>query len=137
MMMNIQCRCAAIEIEVSAPPLAQFYCHCDDCQVAHAAAYTGASIYPADAVKLTRGTPVNWQVKTMPRYACAQCGTRLFAAPASFPVRGISAGVLPAGSFAPMFHIFCDFAVMPINDRLPHFRRVPALFGGADDTVDW
>lgn len=135
--MNIQCRCSAIEIEISAPPLAQFYCHCDDCQVAHAAAYTKAAIYPAEAVKLTRGTPVNWQLKTMPRHACSQCGTRLFAEPPSFPVRGVSAYLLPAATFQPAFHIYCDFALMPVRDGLPHFRRRPALFGGSDDLVDW
>lgn len=32
--MRVQCRCRGIEIEVSAEPIAQFYCHCDDGQAA-------------------------------------------------------------------------------------------------------
>jgi hypothetical protein len=31
--MLVTCRCGAVEIEISGAPIAQFYCHCDDCQV--------------------------------------------------------------------------------------------------------
>ncbi len=38
-MTKVQCRCGAVEIEISAEPIVQFYCHCDDCQAVHGAAY--------------------------------------------------------------------------------------------------
>jgi hypothetical protein len=45
--------------------------------------------------------------------------------------------LLPAGSFKPAFHIHCRFAVRPVRDAIPHFKALPAQFGGTDETVDW
>ena len=50
--------------------------------------------------------------------------------------RGVNATLLPPGSFDPQFHIYCDFARLPLKDGLPHFRTVPARFGGSDEVVD-
>ena len=38
-MTTIQCRCGAVEIEISAAPIVQFYCHCDDCQAVHGGSF--------------------------------------------------------------------------------------------------
>ncbi len=46
--MNIQCRCGAVELELASEPIVQFFCHCDDCQAVHGAAY-------APEVGLSRG----------------------------------------------------------------------------------
>ena len=37
--MRAACRCGAVEIEITGEPIAQFYCHCDDCQIVHGGAY--------------------------------------------------------------------------------------------------
>jgi len=31
----------------------------------------------------------------------------------------------------------CQFAVLPVTDALPHFRGLPAAFGGSNETMDW
>ena len=49
--MKVAGRCGAVEIEISGEPVAQFYCHCDDCQVVHGGAYVPESVYAADAVR--------------------------------------------------------------------------------------
>jgi hypothetical protein len=36
--MRVACRCAAVEIEISGEPVAQFYRPCDDCQIVHGGA---------------------------------------------------------------------------------------------------
>jgi hypothetical protein len=36
-MTKVLCRCGATELEISAEPIVQFYCHCDDCQAVHGA----------------------------------------------------------------------------------------------------
>ncbi|MEO8183720.1 MAG: GFA family protein [Deltaproteobacteria bacterium] len=74
----LQCRCGAIQLEVRGAPNAQFFCHCDDCQLMHGAAYVPESVYPADAVRVTSGTPFSWSLKRNPRLGCPRCGTRLF-----------------------------------------------------------
>ncbi len=38
-MTKVQCRCGAVAVEISAEPIVQFYCHCDDCQAVHGGAY--------------------------------------------------------------------------------------------------
>jgi hypothetical protein len=131
------CGCGAVQLEVLGEPMAQFFCHCDDCQAMHGAAYVSESVYPADAVRVTRGSPAQWMLKRNPRFLCPECGTRLFVDVLAFGVRGVNGYVLPAGEFTPSFHMHCRFAVLPVRDDLPHYAGLPAAFGGSDETVDW
>ena len=117
--------------------MAQFYCHCDDCQAVHGAGYVAVSLYRAESVNVTRGTPTAWKLKVTPRTTCPECGTRLFAEHPRFPMRGVNALLLPLGMFEPRFHIQCQFAVVPLKDELPHYASLPSVFGGSDDVVDW
>lgn len=133
----LECRCGAVQLEVSAEPLAQLYCHCDDCQAVHGAAYVPESVYPADAVKVTRGAPLTWKLKRAPRFTCPVCGTRLFIDVLPLRLRGVNGYLLPAGTFKPTFHMNCRFAVLPVKDGLPHYASRPARFGGSDETMDW
>lgn len=135
--MLIECRCGAVALELTGPPLAQFYCHCDDCQAVHGAAYVPESAYPADSVKIVRGSPIRWAYKTNPRVTCGACGTRLFIDVLARGLRGVNGYLLPAREFHPAFHMQCQFAVNPVQDALPHYRSRPARFGGSDDTVGW
>lgn len=134
---EIQCLCGDVTVELSGEPMAQVYCHCDNCQAAHGAAYVLVAIYPVDAVKVTKGSPTAWAVKRTPRATCARCGTRLFQEPPNFPVRGVNAALLPSGKFKPAWHQQCQHAVLPIRDALPHFKGYPAAIGGTDETVEW
>jgi len=77
-MTKVRCHCGATEVEITADPIVQFYCHCDDCQAVHGGAYAPESVYPADAVKVVRGDSTNWKLKRNPRVTCRECGTRLF-----------------------------------------------------------
>jgi hypothetical protein len=136
-MTEIQCRCGATHVELTGEPIAQFFCHCDDCQAVHGAAYVPVSMYPAAAVKVTRGEPSAWQLRSMPRRTCPECGTRIFAEPPGLGICGVSGALLPQGTFNPTFHIQCQFAVRPVRDDLPHFRGLPPQFGGSNERVDW
>jgi hypothetical protein len=135
--MEIRCRCGAIHVELTGKPVAQFFCHCDDCQAAHGAAYVPVSMYPENAVKVTRGNPNAWKLRTMPRRTCSECGTRVFATPPGVGLCGVSAVLLPEGAFEPSFHIQCQFAMRPVRDNLPHYKALPPEFGGSNETVDW
>jgi hypothetical protein len=84
-----------------------------------------------------QGSPVTWKYKVLPRQRCAACGTQLMAEVPGADQIGVKANLLPAGMFRPAFHIHCRFAVLPIQDALPHFTGLPAKFGGSDATVDW
>jgi hypothetical protein len=133
----VECRCGAVQVELVGEALVDLYCHCDDCQAVHGAAYVPESVYRADAVRVTRGDPLAWALKRNPRVTCRECGTRLFIDVKPLSLRGVNGCLLPPGRFRPAFHMHCRFAVAPVKDKLPHYAGRPARFGGSDDTVDW
>jgi hypothetical protein len=135
--LQVECRCGAVQLEVMGEPIAQFYCHCDDCQAMHGAAYVSESVYPASAVRVTRGSPSGWALKRNPRLVCPICATRLFIDVLALGVRGVNGYMLPPDEFQPTFHMHCRFAVRPVRDDLPHYASRPPQFGGVEDTVDW
>ena len=113
------------------------YCHCDDCQAVHGAAYVPESVYRADAVEVVRGIPLTWRLRHSPRYTCGLCGTRLFIDVLPLKLRGVNGTLLAAEAFRPSFHMQCKFAVLPVVDDLPHYASRPARFGGSDELVGW
>ena len=51
------CACGAIRYEVTAEPIVTFNCHCRDCQKTTGGGYTPVFYVPANAFKITKGTP--------------------------------------------------------------------------------
>jgi hypothetical protein len=133
----IQCPCGAVKMELSGQPFVCLYCHCDDCQAAHGAAYFPAAMYHTEQTRFVSSVPARWRRKTTDRAFCATCGTRLFAEPEGLPMRSISAYLLPPGVFQPTFHMQCRFAVAPIADALPHFKFEAPMFGGPEEMMTW
>jgi hypothetical protein len=136
-MAEVQCNCGAIRIELQGAGRLHYFCHCDDCQAVHGAAYIPVALYDALAVKVTRGNPGLWTLRRLPRTSCRDCGTRLFSEIAPLGARGVTGSLLPRGAFKPTFHMQCQFAVRPIRDDLPHYKGFPAAFGGSDELVEW
>lgn len=134
---TLQCRCGQVQLRLTEAPVAQFYCHCEDCRAATGGAYSPLALFPADSVTVLGGETTTWTQKTMPRTRCAHCGTLLFGESPGMDVRGVNGFVLPVELFKPAFHIRCQHAVMPVRDELPHYEDVPAAFGGDGQTVDW
>ena len=134
---DAKCRCGAIALKIAGEPVAQLYCHCDDCQAAHGAAYVSSAIYPASAVQVVRGKPVPMMVKATERMRCEDCGAYLFSEIASVGLRSVNAYLLPKGAFHPQFHVQCQHAVLPVVDNLPHYKAFPAAFGGVEEFVEW
>ncbi len=132
-----QCRCGAVSLVLTGAPVAQLYCHCDDCQNAHRAAYAPAAIFPKEQVQVSRGELTPLVIRSTKRMVCSQCGTYLFSELERVGMRSVSAYLLPKGTFRPQFHVQCDEALLPVLDDLPHYRRFPANFGGAEEFVDW
>ena len=134
---EVQCRCGAIGLKITGEPVAQIYCHCDDCRAAHGAAYVASSIYPAQSVQVDRGQPTPIVVKTTQRMRCVTCGTHLFSEIASVGLRSVNGFLLPKGEFNPQLHVQCQHAVLPVVDNLLHYKGFPASFGGAEEFVTW
>ncbi len=134
---TVGCLCGAVKLELSGAPVAHFYCHCDDCQRVHGAAYVPAVMYRAPQVRLIAGVPVLWKLKTTVRATCRECGTRVYAEPPGMGVRSLPAYLLPEGMFQPTFHMQYQHALLPVRDALPHYKGYPAMFGGSDDLMSW
>ncbi|NJO40132.1 MAG: aldehyde-activating protein [Cyanobacteria bacterium CRU_2_1] len=134
---SVECRCGAVKLQISSKPVAQFYCHCADCQAVTGGAYVPLALYPSDTVTVIEGNPTTWTYKTLPRTRCSICGTILFGEPPGMGFRGVSGYLLPTGIFKPDFHVHCQHAAMPVQDDLPHFKGLPASFGGTDEMVSW
>ncbi|MBZ4419501.1 GFA family protein [Myxococcus sp. RHSTA-1-4] len=134
---TIGCLCGAVKLELSGAAMAHLYCHCDDCQRVHGAAYLPAVMYRASQVRLVAGEPVLWKLKTTARATCRECGTRLYAEPPGLGVRSVTATLLPEGMFQPTFHMQCQHALLPVRDGLPHYKGYPKMFGGSDDVMPW
>ena len=136
-MIEIHCLCGATAVEVRGEPAAQFFCHCDECRAVHGGAYVAVSVYPKDAVRVSRGTVASWTLRALPRWRCEECGTRLIAEVEPIGMRAVNGFLLPEGAFNPQFHIQCRFAVRPVRDDLPHYAGLPPVFGGADEQLAW
>jgi hypothetical protein len=131
------CRCGAVALKISGEPAVQLYCHCDDCQSAHGAAYVASAIYPAEAVEVVHGKPVALVVRSTERMRCGACGTHLFSELPQVGMRSVNADLLPEGAFKPQFHVQCQHAVLPVVDDLAHYKGFPAAFGGREEFVAW
>jgi hypothetical protein len=133
---KVRCGCGAVEIQLTGKPLMQYFCHCDDCQAVHGKAYA-CSVHLASAVTVERGETEALILRTSPRTKCRRCGTYIFAEVPGSAVRGVNGELLPEGMFSPEFHIYCRYAMAPIEDDLPHYKDTPARFNGSDELMQW
>jgi hypothetical protein len=134
---TLSCRCGSVQLRVGNAPIAQFYCHCDDCRAVTGGAFAPIALFSTDAVTVSGGDTCTWTYKELPRTRCSTCGTFLFGEPPGLGMRGVNGFLLPADLFKPAFHSQCQYAVLPVKDDLPHFKSLPALFGGTDEPVGW
>lgn len=49
------CFCGAIAFEVTGAPVAEGFCHCNDCRTWSAAPFVAFTLWPPEAVKITKG----------------------------------------------------------------------------------
>ncbi len=118
-------------------PTLQFYCHCDDCQAASGGAYVSLALFSAHALSVTQGETRVWKLRTLPRERCPTCGTQMFV---KLPGQGmfvVKGNLLPKAMQKPEFHMQCRYALAPLKDDLPHYKAVPACFGGTDEMMAW
>lgn len=78
------CHCGAIRYEVEGEPLTHALCHCSDCRRHSGAPMVGWTMYPHEAIKITKGTPKTYESSQHGRRQfCPDCGTGLFYSNAS------------------------------------------------------
>ena len=75
------CRCGAVRIRVSRPPLLALACHCTGCQTMSASAFSLSLAIPTDGFAVIRGEPVLGGLDRDMHHFCPACMTWLFTRP--------------------------------------------------------
>ena len=72
------CHCGAIRYQAEGEAITHALCHCADCRRHAGAPMVGWTMYPENAVKVTKGTPKIYKSSEHGRrYFCGDCGTGL------------------------------------------------------------
>jgi hypothetical protein len=76
------CRCGRLRVEVAAPPLMAWACHCSGCQRMTASAYSLTLTVPAAGFRVTEGEPVTGGLHGPTRhFGCGHCLSWVFTRP--------------------------------------------------------
>lgn len=76
------CRCGAVRIMVTLPPLFTAACHCTGCQRMSASAFSLTAAIPAEGLHVTAGAPVLGGLRGGTRhYFCPDCMSWMFTRP--------------------------------------------------------
>jgi hypothetical protein len=129
-----KCFCGAVEVAVTGAPLAMGYCHCSSCRSWSAGPVNAFTLWPPDAVKITKGADkVGSYQKTERsiRKWCTICGGHLLTEHPTWGVTDVYAVVIPDLPFKAALHVNYQETVLPIADGLPKQKDVPAEMGGS------
>ena len=132
------CFCGAVELRVTGHPTAMGYCHCRSCRSWSGGPVNAFSLWPPEAVRVTKGAEhVATYAKTpmSERQYCRLCGGHLMARHPSLGLVDVFAATIPDLPFAPAVHVNYAETVLPMHDGLPKLRDFPAEFGGSGEVV--
>jgi hypothetical protein len=133
-----QCFCGAVGVEVTGAPAGMGYCHCESCRHWSAGPVNAFTLWPPDAVRITRGEAhlaVHAQTPNSHRKWCTQCGGHVMTSHPPLDLVDVYAALLPTLDFAPAVHVNYAEAVLRIPDGLPKMKDFPAEFGGSGETL--
>ena len=138
-----ECTCGSVSFLVVGEPLAQFYCHCNDCSQYHSTHYVEVLVFPdkpdeEQHVKLTGGQDVlkSYVKDGQARYFCGECGTAVFNKKESTGTIGTFPVLLDGFKFQPTMHLYCSQSkafMRGITDGLPKFKGLPTELGGTGE----
>ena len=132
------CFCGAVEITVSGDPNAMGYCHCQSCRSWSGGPVNAFSLWPVDAVQVTKGQEhIASYAKTemSHRQYCKLCGGHLMAQHPPLSMIDVFSATIPDLKFVPVVHVNYSETVLRMKDGLPKLKDFPAEFGGSGESV--
>lgn len=133
-----RCFCGAVELSVTGKPAAMGYCHCSSCRSWSAGPVNAFTLWPPDAVKITRGADQVGSFNKTPnsiRKWCKACGGHLLTEHPGFKLTDVYAATIPDLKFEPMLHVNYAETVLRIHDGLPKLRDFPKDLGGSGEAL--
>ena len=133
-----RCFCGTVELAVTGEPAVMGYCHCADCRAWSAGPVNAFTIWPPEAVRITRGAETigSYQkTENTIRKWCKACGGHLLSEHPVWGVTDVAAAVLPDLPFKAALHVNYASTVLPMRDGLPKQKDFPAEMGGSGELL--
>ena len=133
-----KCFCGAVEIEVTGQPNAMGYCHCRSCRSWSAGPVNAFTLWPPDAVTVTKGKEhiaTYSKTELSHRQFCRLCGGHVMTSHPPLKMVDVYAAIVPDLAFVPQVHVNYAETVLPMRDGLPKLKDFPAEFGGSGTIV--
>lgn len=134
-----RCFCGAVEIEVTGEPVGAGYCHCKNCRSWSAGPVNAFTLWPPDAVRVTKGEDkigVYEHSEQSHRKWCTECGGHLLTDHPSWGLVDVYAATIPSFPFTPGIHVNYASTVLPMRDGLPKLKDFPTELGGTGEAMD-
>jgi hypothetical protein len=132
------CFCGEVEVEVTGAPAAMGYCHCEDCKSWSASPINAFSLWPPDAVRVTKGedsiATFN-KTEASFRKFCTHCGGHVMSDHPGMKLVDVYVSILRDFPYQPALHVHYGNKMVSVKDGLPKFKDMPAEFGGSGETL--
>lgn len=134
------CFCGAVSFEVEGEPVAMGYCHCNSCRTWLGAPVHGFTMWPEDAVQVTKGADKLATFLKTPdtishREHCTVCGGAVMIRHPSLGLIDIPSATIAGLTFVPQFHVNYAEHVLRMQDGLPKFPGFPPDMGGSGELM--
>lgn len=132
------CFCGAVEIEVTGAPEGMGYCHCRSCRSWSAGPVNAFTLWPPDAVRVTKGAEYLASFAKNPsseRQYCTRCGGHVMTNHPDFGLIDVYAATIPSLPFKPGVHVNYAETVLRMFDGLPKMKDFPRELGGSGEMV--
>lgn len=133
-----QCACGAVEVTVKGDPVIMGYCHCRDCRDWSAAPINAFTIWPNDAVTVTKGADnldTYERTDRSVRTWCKTCGGHVLTEHPHMGVIDVYAATIADYPFKPALHVHYQETVSHVKDSLQKMSDLPKDFGGSGETL--
>ncbi len=127
-----------VEVEVTGEPVAQGYCHCESCRSMAGAPVRGFTVWPTDAVRVTRGEDqLKGYSKTdfSDRRHCANCGGQVLIHHPTIAMTDVHSETLKASISSPGCTSITRRRCWPSATACPSSRTSRTRSGDRDETI--
>lgn len=133
-----RCFCGAIELTVTGEPAGMGYCHCASCRSWSAGPVNAFTLWPEQAVKVTKGAEhlgVHNKTDRSSRKWCTKCGGHVLTDHPHWKLVDVYAATIPEFPFKPGVHVHYQETVLHLRDGLPKMKDLPKEMGGSGETI--